>query len=233
MINTELNTDILKLWDDNTKILKLWDDTSEDIKSKQWPVLFPPFEGGTILFIGLNPSGEKKAKYNLNEQKDLRDPQKIKEMIKLEEESIKTYPYFRPFRKIVKELGLNNFDHLDLYFYRKYKGAEFKDLIDEQKSKEFAEKQLSLSLKFLKSINPRIVFVANCHASYIINNEFEIDKTKFETNGFDFISLGNSKIPIFFSGMISSARSIDSYSLRRLNWHLRKAMGVEKHNGRN
>lgn len=59
-----------------------------------------------------------------------------------------------------------------------------------------------------------------------------INTNNFQSHGFDTINLNGRDVPIFFAGMISSARQIDKHSLRRLEWHLKRALKFYKENNK-
>ena len=211
----------------NKKIIGVWKDYYDELNLKHWPELFPKFHGQTILFIGLNPSGDKKN-HRLKNSGDLNVEEKINEEIEKNSESLVEHTYFATFRNIAADLFNNKFDHLDLFFYRNKKGIDFLEYINEHKSFKEAQLKISLNLKLIDKINPKIIFVANKHSSKEIKERFKAnlnlnDEKFFEERGFHLINIRGKRIPIFFSGMISSMRSIDEYSLERLLWHLKKA----------
>ena len=214
----------------NQKIIELWKDYPEEIRGTNWPVLWPEFKKDTILFVGLNPSLTKKIPLYSN--KDLENEEKILEIIEKERKSMDKYHYFDPFKKIAKNIGFeeNNFDHIDLFFYRETSSKRFMSFLNNPKNKEFKEDQLKISLDAISKTQPRVILVANKNASDIITNRFSdlIDDSNYLLNGFERIKINNKEIPIFFSGMISSARRIDDFSLKRLIWHLKKAREISK-----
>ena len=213
----------------NKKILGVWKDYYDELNLKHWPGLYPNFNGKTILFIGLNPSNDN-TNHRLKSITDLKNEEKIEENIKKEFESLKNHNYFGKFRDIADRLFNNKFDHLDIFFYRKVKGNDFVKFIEKLEHRKFKEAQINISLNLglIDKINPKIIFVANKNSSKEIKEIFKAnlnlnDEKFFEERGFHLINIRGKRIPIFFSGMISSMRSIDEYSLERLLWHLKKA----------
>ena len=226
----------------NKEILQIWKDKFEEIKKISgdkfnWPLLIPNFIDSPILFLGINPSGDSKEKFRIDKKEDLDNEKKINSFIEEEELNIRKggyRKYFKEFEKISeKVLGKKQkFNHLDLYFYRGRKSKDFMNLI--KKNTSIFENQLNLSINAIKnSINPKVIFVANKNASDIIIKKLEIKKEVFDKEGFYIIEMGKRKIPIFFSGMISSARSIDNYTLERLVWHIKKAIKWYDENNQN
>lgn len=224
MENEELNKKILEIWRDHTKE-----------RGNYWPVLYPEFTESKILFIGLNPSGDSEQKFELKDVSYLENEEKISSQIELEKKAKETYTkYFKPFQKISESIyGEGNelkFNHLDLFFYRGRSSNDFMSLLEKGELKEFFEKQLEISLEAIKKRDPEIIFVANKNASDILKQKWNdlIDESKFNKEGFDRIIINNKPVPIFFSGMISSARMIDDHSLKRLIWHIKKALDDRK-----
>ncbi len=211
----------------NEKILEIWRNTSENIRGENWPVLYPNFTMQTILFIGLNP-GERKAP-KIDNFDDLENKEKIEKIINFEKTSWKDdKKYFGTFQEICRGIcGHEEFNHLDLYFYRKGNSNKFmeENVLAEP---DFFKEQLKISLDTIPKIKPRIIFVANSKSSKIIKEELndKISDLKFEEEGFHRININGKLVPIFFSGMISSQRKIDDHSLKRLIWHLKKALEI-------
>lgn len=236
MENEEANKQIIKLWRDNfEEISKIYPD-----RNPRWPVLSPDFKKDTILFIGINPSGDTDSKSNkeflIKDFENLENKDKIEEIIRIEKKNIweKGYgKYFAPFEKISKELfgKEDNFNHLDLYFLRLRSSKNFINLLEEdvKRKEKFFEPQLNISINLiLNNIKPKIIFVANKNASEKIKEKFNIGESKqdkfFQEHGFYEIEINGKKVPLFLSGMISSARSIDDYSLERVIWHIKRAI---------
>ena len=146
------------------------------------------------------------------------------------EEDIK-YP-LQQRKKISSQLKIP-FDHFDLYFFRMRSSKKYFKLLEENKESKFFEKQLNLSLNTItNTINPKIIFVANKEASDIFLSHFNKNIKFDEKEGFHILTLSNKRIPVFFSGMISSARSVDNYTLERIVWHIRQALKFHEGNNR-
>ncbi len=233
----------------NQKILSLW--KKYDGKSgKLYPLLFPEFKKNSILFIGLNPSFNKKEINKVNEGTDIQHIDFVKYcrktnknlnpnyLIKLEENAQKKpYPYFSKFSEIAKELDFATWEHIDLFFYRLTSQKEFKRVVEYKEDKNkirfnnfnnFGEEQLKISLEIIKKINPKVIVVTNAFSSDIINKhslfKFKIITKQFETLGYDFLDIDNKKIPIFFSSMVTGQRALDNHSLRRLKFDIKKTI---------
>lgn len=228
----------------NQRILNIWKEHFDEIKAFSnneilWPVLSPEFHKNSILFIGINPSGDtgnNRDKFLIKNKDNLYDKKKIEDLIKNEKENIwgNGYRvYFKPFQDISNELK-TPFDHLDLYFFRMRSSKKYSELLMKHKDSEFFKKQLGLSFEtIIQDITPKVIFVANKEASRIFKEEFKKNIKLDEQEGFHVLSINNKKIPVFLSGMISSARYIDKYSLERITWHIGKALEFYKVNNEN
>ena len=223
MENSETNQEIINIWKRNFEKVKEYSGGK-----CFWPVLSPNFVKNTILFLGINPSGEKDEELIINDNLILKDHDKINLQIKLEEYNIKRggyKKYFKEFEKISEIIfrRKDNFDHFDIYFFRLRDSKKFMDILKKDKDTPFFKDQLKHSINTIKNIiSPKIIFVANKNASKII--EKELDLSWLDDKGFYVAHIKNRKVPVFLSGMISSTRSIDDYTLKRLCWHIKRAI---------
>jgi len=236
----------------NSKILKLWKDFPEKIRGKYWPLLFPKFKKNSLLFVGLNPSLSKKGiKYvikksgyegEIKSKKSLKYPNpnlKPEEIIELEKAAFENYSYFEKFKKLSEKLGIA-WAHIDLFVYRLTKQGDFKEKIgiyknkkgevlwDNPKKQEFGVKQLKIASDSIQKLKPKIIVVANAFASDIINSNPKLFKLnnnpeEFDKNGHDTITIGNDKVPIIFTSMLTRG-ALDNHSFRRLKWDIKNAI---------
>jgi len=227
----------------NLKIIKVWNDYPTE-SGKYLPILYPKFNQGRILFIGLNPSfsdkvfkkilkGTKYEGINIKEKLN-RKNKDYDFLIWLESRAANekdACDYFAKFHNISESVKLP-YHHIDLFYFREKTQKETKKRIGVfNKKKEFllndfALSQLRIAKEIINEINPRIIIVANAFASDIINKHdlFKIDKSKFEVNGYDFLEINHNKIPIIFSSMLTGRRALDNHSFRRLKWIINKAI---------
>jgi hypothetical protein len=227
----------------NHKIIKIWEDYKEDNKkTKLWPLLLPELEENSILFISINPGFPKNdyweknlfkredflfSNKNLDKNKEI---QREKEARNPNNKNAYYKPYFKPMLEIMKFdlLQSMKWEHLDLFFIRETNSKHVEKMVGYsekiEKMNDFGEKQLEISLSLIKKLKPKIIVVSNALASRIIRKRVKIDESSFKENGFDLLCLENVKVPIFFSGMLSGQRALDLGSLRRLKWHIGKAL---------
>lgn len=141
-----------------------------------------------------------------------------------EKNSIDNHQYFRQFKNLAREIGLES-EFLDLFYIRETSQKEALGLlINNGELTEFAKKQLKITFDLLKSIKPKLILVGNSGASKIIRNTTKNRIIWDENHGFDWLKLDRNRTPIFFSSMLSGQRALDVESRKRLQWHLRQAL---------
>lgn len=206
------------------------------------PQLYPNFKKNGILFIGINPSESETGFKNickLNSDLNLTYKEHLTklsvnnpdyEYIINFEKKAKSYNYFSRFKDIAKEINLD-WEHIDLFYLKETNQSKFiKNIGKYFKSKfilnEFAKDQLELSKEIIEFITPEIIVVANSLASRIINNSeiFDIDRSKFDVKGYDYLILHNKKIPILFSSMLTGQRALDNETFRRFKWQIKSVL---------
>lgn len=133
-----------------------------------------------------------------------------------------SYPYFSKFRDISEYVGLT-WEHVDLFFFRETKQADFKDrILNGSKLNEFAQNQLALSSSVIEEIDPKIIAVVNACASELFVDRFS---AAFDENlGHHTIMLNGRTIPVFLGSMLTGQRAMDRYSYQRLRWQIKKAV---------
>ena len=133
--------------------------------------------------------------------------------------------YIKKFSNIAKYVEIENCDHIDLFFYRETKQKILLQYICDGKEEitEFGNSQLELSKELIELADPVVIIVANACASQIFEKKYKVTFNK--EKGYHEIKLNNQTIPVFLGSTITGQRPIDRYSLLRLKWHLKKAIG--------
>jgi hypothetical protein len=166
-----------------------------------------------LLFIGINPSYSEKRAVN--------NPPSII-FQKLEE--IKAYKYFKKFEEISKEVKIE-WTHLDLFYFQ-HTNQKFVTHLQRSsdQTRAFLNDQLVVTKKILNSVKPRIIVINNAQAGDIyMNNEILNYKNKLEFDeqyGTYILNDKDSKIPVFFTSMLTGQRALDLGSYKRLIWHI-------------
>lgn len=240
-------TEKLTVKEINDKYIELWKEFEEKKGIKEIPSLYPELKNNALLFVGINPScPDSKLKKRLQKMNSDLTPEEFKalnsssiedkkEVIKNERNIAKgrygdidePYQYFKPFKEISKEMGLE-WEHIDVFRTIAKTQSELKDILDISSNGknicDFGLKQVDIFKELLETLEPKIIVVQNALARDIIQNEYDIGNSNWNENeGFHTIGLNGKEIPIFFSGMLSGRRRLDKGSEKRLIWHIKKA----------
>jgi hypothetical protein len=229
----------------NNSILELWSQYLNSNSTELIPLLYNNIERNCILFVGLNPSFNKHAiKKRINEV-NLEDHELVKlfqwknynkdiyyKAIKDNEQAVKKYHYYDKFKEIAITDLSEAWQHIDLFYFRETRQSNISNKIFTNKKvgilNQFADRQIQLTWNVIKMIDPKIIVVQNILASKIFKKRFKHNINNYENiinsdEGYETIKINNSFIPIFFSGMLTGQRALDTYSYFRLRWHIKKA----------
>lgn len=230
----------------NKDLILLWTKYFGPQNAKELiPLFYPPLKTKSLLFIGLNPSfnelniakiirGTKYEGLNLKEFYSW-DCEKcdIEKAVAIENEAdIKYLKYTGKFKDIISYLSLSSiettYEHIDLFFARQTSQNNFKErILSNGKLNDFALDQLKISYSLIEHSNPSAIVVVNALSSQYIREYWPIFKNTEEFQedlGFHTITLKDTKIPIFFSSMLTGQRALDNGSYERLKWHIKKAL---------
>jgi hypothetical protein len=229
----------------NQAVLELWRNHFKENKEVLVPLIYPNIRKSGLLIIGLNPSFNPKLFQknlddsdhsktslkefllwnNLTKWLDEDNFVKLKDIEKTVREKGRCKSgYFGTFAKIAEDVGINNWEHIDLFFCRETNQKTFLQYIYNRNDEltDFGKRQLNLSEELIVLAEPIVIIVANARASKIFDNKYK--PTFNEEEGYHQIKSNNQKIPVFLGSMITRQRAIDEYSLRRLEWHIKKAI---------
>lgn len=154
-----------------------------------------------VLFIGMNPA------FNGNHEELWRN-------------------YFYPpcqgnsfFNAIAKfsesTLGYKNASHHDLLFIRHTSQKYVQSLFKNEHFKDFMERQLALSVKIIKQLNPKLIVVLNAGAGELLVKDKQLPFDK-ELGAY----IAYESTPVLFSSMLSGVRPLDKGSRKSLEWHI-------------
>lgn len=226
--------------DINIRLLDLWENTPSRYLNGLMPFFLDldAIEKHAVTFIGLNPSFsgsgfEKGLRGSDHEGIDIRSfysfPQSkefdLEQALDIERTMRMTYPYFKPFRGLLKDTG-HAMAHLDLFFVRETSQEVVKKVIIEKSGKltSFGQSQMNILTAVLDEIEPKAIVVVNALASQIYKQEKGL---RFdEDHGCYFTQVSGRNVPTFLSSMLSGQRALDIFSRERLGWHLRKVIKV-------
>ena len=230
MINEKINSKILSVW-------KKHFGASDKVYA---PIFYDDFKTGGILFIGMNPSFNPRGirKIMRGTEFEKMDPETFYNWRTAAQDSAHVddsirfgrlvhdgYAFFKRMHEIAKECK-THFQHIDLFVYRQTKQKEFLRLVRDKKRvlNALGRDQLDIFLEALKEIRPAVIVVSNAGSCGIIREYFK-DRLSFDDErGFHWLKLDGTRVPIFFSSMLSGQRALDTGSYERLVWHIKQAV---------
>lgn len=217
----------------NRKVEALWEDQFPDSADVWMPLVYPPLQEDSILFIGLNPSFSERGFRTIlgdtpyantlpREFFHWRNRSKFDMATAIAIESIakKKYRFFGKFRELSEYVEVP-WEHIDLFFYRQTSQNRFKPIVfkDDHRLNKFGSEQLELSKTLIEAVKPQIIVVANALAARIFQKEYN---PKFDEEiGCHVVALNKKSVPVFLASMLTGQRAMDNYSYQRLKWHIR------------
>jgi hypothetical protein len=226
----------------NRRLREIW---REALKSGQWPrgilhlwpLQYPEMTSRKLLFVGLNPSNSSDSKLLTlaPDETDLESTDRARDILHREERVMgmhggKLHKYFGQFHRFQ---GPDNWNHVDLLAVRHTNQSELAGALalraHDAFQNGFVAAQIEVCLELSASLEPQAVVVVNALASEILHEW--LTKTKdlaFDSKvGYHLANLGSRKVPWFFSGMLTGQRALDTFSLKRLIWHVQCALHPE------
>ena len=119
----------MKIEDVHSEVIHIWEKYPI---SNRVPIFYPDLKQEALLFIGLNPSFDEKElkrilkgteyEYILSDLHGYFDvknftTEKIKELVKIDQQLSRKHNYFSEFKKFSEELNIE-WEHIDLLFMR-------------------------------------------------------------------------------------------------------------------
>lgn len=204
--------------------------------AKRGIAMMGEFECGYPLFLGINPSflyDKQKGKWpSVPGDSDYCSYYPLIKVVKKKEmtsEYKSKNKHFLRAIEISNDLDLENVNHLDLLSVRETDEAVISKLISSNSKicKSFIKGQICNAAKIIGEIHPSIIIVENGlvrklffehHIFDFIPASKENAQGWNEELGVDFIKIGDSYVPIIFTGMLAS---LNSGSYHSLKWHIR------------
>ena len=161
-----------------------------------------------LLLVGINPSFDE----------SFEGP--CASIVRESENGGYQHPYFVKPRRLNDEIGISSLSHIDMFSIRTRHQKVVRNIINDDASQQFVEKQLTLFHRIINGTSPRAIVVINALASIIIKNALGNLK-RDEDMGVNMYRIGEKQVPVFFSGMFSCGHPIDNCSYERLVWHIK------------
>ena len=159
--------------------------------------------------MGINPS--------LDESFEAHCERKVRES----ENGVYRHPYFTKPKKLNEEIGISSFSHVDMFSVRLRPQHVVQDIVKDPASQGFVEEQLKLFRMIVDGASPRAIVVINALASDLIRKGRALGALDYDEElGVAMYKIGEKRVPVFYSGMLSGAHAIDNGSFDRLIWHI-------------
>ena len=137
------------------------------------------------------------------------------------------HPYFVKSKKLNEEIGISRFSHVDMFSVRSRPQHVVQDIVNDPKSQGFVEEQLGLFRKIVNGASPRAIVVINAFASNLISTGRALGPLDYDADlGVDMYKIGEIRVPVFYSGMLSGAHVVDNGSFNRLIWHIKYVLNM-------
>lgn len=227
---TQVNAGLRELWK-QVLAAGTW---PRAIGSPLWPAQYPAQHEAAPLFVGMNPSYTSKNEGLLRVRApykaDLDTESRILSVMDHESAALgrngqRMYPYFKKFSEVI---GSAKWNHVDLIAVRHRNQNELKGALgitdDGCVDDKFTSAQLDLALQIIDALSPRVVIVVNALASTVLCRQLRLDSSWDPDAGFFRHRVGGRATPWLLSGMLTGQRALDNHSLKRLAWHVGRAL---------
>lgn len=240
------------------QLIQLWNGRQEHEENLLAPLFpFPIPEGahanGSFLVIGMNPSfsanwfggnivtnyinnyGFADANAFLQWARRAEDELFDEQIRDLDQLALKNHPYFHRPQELANHFNMP-FAHLDLFAYRVTNQHELFEIFADPDNLNhlipFSQGQLEIFRGLLPLYNPKVIVVANAAACRLMQSIYGAAMEMDDEQGCRYLTLNNDQhVPVFFSGMLSGQRCLDSWSLERLKWHIGKVLDWQRRQG--
>ena len=215
----------------NYQLTQLWNETFPKDGTCLSPSFQPPTKCGIVLFIGLNPSFDRKAleRFRRDTNIDWTSPERHFGWYGGEEEESqrcfdahdyakKHGLYYKPHRFVFGD-NSDEWEQIDLYRFRHSDAKKAKQLVKNKAG--FEERSLNLFYELIVALSPKALIVLDATASRKLREHFvcehEPEKERYN------LTIGKSIIPTLFGGQQGK---FDNYSMQRLAWHARTVLPI-------
>ena len=141
------------------------------------------------------------------------------------------HSYFVKPKKLNEDIGIGRFSHVDMFSVRTRHQYVVQAIVNDPDSQEFVEEQLGLFRKIVNGASPRAIVVINALASNLIRTGRALGTLDYDdVLGVAMYKIGDKRVPIFYSGMLSGAHTVDNGSFNRLIWHIKYVLNMQCEN---
>lgn len=141
------------------------------------------------------------------------------------------HPYFVKPKKLNEDIGIGRFSNVDMFSVRTRHQYVVQAIVNDRDLREFVEEQLGLFRKIVNGASPRAIVVINALASNLIRTGRALGALDYDdVLGVDLYKIGDKRVPVFYSGMLSGAYAVDNGSFDRLIWHIKYVLNMQSEN---
>lgn len=141
------------------------------------------------------------------------------------------HSYFVKPKKLNEDIGIGRFSHVDMFSVRTRHQYVVQAIVNDPDSQEFVEEQLGLFRKIVNGASPRAIVVINALASNLIRTGRALGTLDYDdVLGVAMYKIGDKRVPVFYSGMLSGAHTVDNGSFDRLIWHIKYVLNMQCEN---
>ncbi|MDY5357667.1 MAG: hypothetical protein SPG52_07040 [Candidatus Cryptobacteroides sp.] len=138
------------------------------------------------------------------------------------------HQYFTKPKKLNAEIGISSFSHVDMFSLRLRPQHVVQDIVNDPDSQEFVEEHLRLFRMIVVGASPRAIVVVNALASYLIRASRALGALDYEEElVVAMYKIGDKRVPVFYSGMLSGVHDVDNGSYDRLIWHIKYVLNMQ------
>ena len=118
-------------------------------------------------------------------------------------------------------IGISRLSHVDMFSVRTRHQYVVQGIVNDPDAQEFVEEQLRLFRTIVDGASPRAIVVVNALASHLIRTGRALGVLDYDEElGVAMYKIGDKRVPVFYSGMLSGAHAVDNGSFDRLIWHI-------------
>lgn len=162
-----------------------------------------------LLLVGINPSFDE----------SFEGP--CESVVRDSEKGGYKHRYFTKPQMLNDVIGISRLSHVDMFSIRTRHQYVVQDIVNAPDSQEFVEEQLRLFRTIVDGASPRAIVVVNALASHLIRKGRALGALDYDEElGVAMYKIGEKRVPVFYSGMLSGAHAVDNGSFDRLIWHI-------------
>lgn len=162
-----------------------------------------------LLLVGINPSFDE----------SFEGP--CESVVRDSENGGYKHRYFTKPQMLNDAIGISRLSHVDMFSVRTRHQYVVQGIVNDPDAQEFVEEQLRLFRMIVDGASPKAIVVINALASDLIRKGRALGALDYDEElGVAMYKIGEKRVPVFYSGMLSGAHAVDNGSFDRLIWHI-------------